>query len=63
MILIIIKEIYPAAKLDALDDIVPIDVVVPLDAVQKGSSADDHTAKKKEDEVSSRAAYGHSPKT
>ena len=40
MILIIIKEIYPAAKLDALDDIVPIDVVVPLDAVQKGSSAD-----------------------
>ena len=63
MILIIIKEIYPAAKLDALDDIVPVDVVVPLDAVQKGSSADDHTSRKKDDEMSSRATYGHSPKT
>ena len=63
MILIIIREIYPAAEPDALDDIVPVDVVIPLDAVQKGSNADDHTARKKEDEVSSRAAYGHSPKT
>ena len=40
MILIIIREIYPAAEPDALVDIVPVDVVVPLDAVQKGSSAD-----------------------
>ena len=40
MILIIIREIYPAAEPDALVIIVPIDVVVPLDAVQKGSSAD-----------------------
>jgi len=40
MILIIIIEIYSAAELDALVDIVPVDVVVPLDAVQKGSSAD-----------------------
>ena len=63
MILIIIREIYPAAEPDALVDIVHVNVVVPLDAVQKGSSADDHTARKKEDEVSSRAAYGHSPKT
>ena len=50
------------AEPDALVDIVPVDVVVLLDAVQKGSSADDHTARKKEDEASSRAAYGHSPK-
>ena len=63
MILIIKREIYPAAEPDALVDIVPVDVVVLLDAVQKGSSADDHTARKKEDEASSRAAYGHSPKT
>jgi len=40
MILIIIIEIYSAAELDALVDIVSVDVVVPLDAVQKGSSAD-----------------------
>ena len=40
MILIIIREIYPAAEPDALVDIVPVDVVVPLDAVQKESSAD-----------------------
>ena len=40
MILIIIREIYPAAEPDALVDILPIDVVVPLDAVQKASSAD-----------------------
>ena len=40
MILIIIREIYPAAEPDALVDIVPVDVVVPLDAVQKGSNAD-----------------------
>ena len=40
MILIIIREIYQAAEPDALVDIVPVDVVVPLDAVQKGSSAD-----------------------
>ena len=40
MILIIKRDIYPAAEPDALVDIVPIDVAVPLDAVQKGSSAD-----------------------
>ena len=40
MILIIIIEIYSTAELDALVDIVPVDVVVPLDAVQKGSCAD-----------------------
>ena len=40
MILIIIREIYQAAELDALVNIVPVDVVVPLDAVQKESSAD-----------------------
>ena len=40
MILIIIREIYQAAEPDALVDIVPVDVVVLLDAVQKGSSAD-----------------------
>ena len=40
MILIIIREIYPAAEPDALVDILPVNVVVPLDAVQKVSSAD-----------------------
>ena len=40
MILIIIREIYPAAEPDALVVIVPVDVVVLLDAVQKESSAD-----------------------
>ena len=38
--MIIIREIYPAAEPDALVVIVPVDVVVPLDAVQKESSAD-----------------------
>ena len=40
MILIIIREIYPAEEPDALVVIVPVDVVVLLDAVQKESSAD-----------------------
>ena len=40
MILIIIRAIYLAAEPDALVDIVPVDVAVPLVAVQKGSSAD-----------------------
>jgi len=40
MILIIIIEIYSTAELDALVDIVPVDVVVSLDAVQKGNNAD-----------------------
>ena len=40
MILIIIRAIYLAAELDALVNIVPVDVVVSLDAVQKGNSAD-----------------------
>ena len=63
MILIIIREIYPATEPDALVDIVHVDIVVPLDAVQKGSNADHHTTRKKEDEVSSRTTCGHSPKT
>jgi hypothetical protein len=28
-----VPKIYPAAEPDALEDIVPVDVVVPLDAV------------------------------
>ena len=40
MIFIIIRKIYPAAEPDALVDIVPVDVAVPLVAVQKGNSAD-----------------------
>ena len=35
-----ILETYPAAEPDALDDIVHVGVVVPLIAVQMGSSAD-----------------------
>ena len=62
MILIIKREIYPAVEPDALVDIVSVDAVVPLDAVQKGSNADqqrvedDHrTSRKGEDEASSSA--------
>ena len=62
MILIIISEIYPVAKPDALIDIVYVNVVVSLDVVQKGSNADHHTTRKKEDEVSSRTTCGHSQK-
>ena len=40
MIFIIIRKIYPAAEPDALVDIVPVDLAIPLDAVWKGSSAD-----------------------
>ena len=40
MILIIIRAIYLAAEPDALVDILPVAVVIPLDVVQKGSSAD-----------------------
>ena len=40
MILIIIRAIYLAAEPDALVHIVLVVVVVPLDAVQKVSSAD-----------------------
>ena len=40
MILIIIRAIYLAAEPDGLVHIVLVAVVVPLDAVQKGSSAD-----------------------
>jgi len=49
--------------LDALVDIVSVDVVVAFDAVQNGSSADHHTVRKKEDEASSGAVCGHSAKT
>ena len=54
MILIIISEIYPVAEPDALIDIVYVDVVAPLDVVQKGSNADqqrvedDHRTSRKE---------------
>jgi len=37
-------ETYPAAEPDALVDIVPVGVVVPLVAVQTGSSADHRRA-------------------
>jgi hypothetical protein len=40
MILIIIIKIYPAVEPEALVDIVHVGVVAPLDAVHKGSSAD-----------------------
>ena len=49
MILIIIRKIYPAAEPDALVDIVLVGVVVPLDAVQNGSSAD-HQRRREEDD-------------
>ena len=35
-----VPETYPAVEPDALDDIVPIGVVVPLVAVQMGSRVD-----------------------
>ena len=35
-----VSETYPVAEPNALDDIVPVGVVVPLVAVQMGSSAD-----------------------
>jgi hypothetical protein len=35
-----VLKTYLAAEPDALEDIVPIDVVVPLDAVQRRSRAD-----------------------
>jgi RNAse (barnase) inhibitor barstar len=35
-----VSDTYPAAELDALKDIVVVDVVVPLDAVQR--SRPDH---------------------
>ena len=35
-----VPEIYPAAEPDALEDIVPVDVIVPLDEVQMRSRAD-----------------------
>jgi len=49
--------------LDALVDIVTVDVVVAFDAVQNGNSADHHTVRKKEDETSSGVVCGHSAKT
>jgi len=47
MILIIIKEIYPAAEPDALVGIVRVDLVVLLDVVQKENSVNHHTTRKK----------------
>ena len=40
-------KIYPAAEPDALEDIVPVDVVVPLDAVQMRSRADHQLSSRK----------------
>ena len=71
MILIIIRKIYPAAELDALVDIVLVSVVVPLDAVQNGSSADHQRHREENDHRSTRkqrtkrvvVPQRHSPKT
>ena len=59
-----VPETYPAVELDALDDIVSVGVVVPLVAVQTGSSADQrrtfnvrrHQEEEDVDIVSSHAA-------
>ena len=42
-----VPETYPAAEPDALEDIVPVNVVVPLDAVQMRSSDDHQRSSKK----------------
>jgi len=71
MILIIKREIYPAAEPDALVDIVLVGVVVPLDAVQNGSSADHQRCREEDDHRSTRkermkrvvVPQRHSPKT
>jgi hypothetical protein len=42
-----VPETYPAAESDALEDIVPVDVVVPLDAVQRRSRADHQGSSRK----------------
>ena len=70
MILIIIRKIYPATEPDALVDIVLV-VVVPLDAVQNGSSADHQRHREEDDHRSTRkertkrvvVPQRHSPKT
>ena len=54
MILIIKREIYPVAEPDALVDIVLVGVVVPLDAVQNGSSADHQRCREEDDHRSTR---------
>ena len=43
-----IPETYPAAEPDALEDIVPVDVVVPLDAVQRRSRANHQRSSRKQ---------------
>jgi hypothetical protein len=45
----VIRIIYPAAELNALVDILPVDVVVRLDAVQNRSSAN-HQRHREEDD-------------
>jgi hypothetical protein len=42
-----VPETYPAAELDALEDIVPVDVVILLNAVQTRSRADHQRSSKK----------------
>jgi hypothetical protein len=42
-----VPETYPAAEPDALEDIVPVDVVIPLNAVQTRSRADHQRSSKK----------------
>ena len=54
MILITIRKIYPAAESDALVDIVLVDVVLPLDAVQNGSGADHQRRRKEDDHCTTR---------
>ena len=54
MILIIIRKLYSAAEPDALVDIVLVGVVVPLDAVQNGSSADHQRCREEDDHCSTR---------
>ena len=71
MILIIIRKLYSAAEPDALVDIVLVGVVVPLDAVQNGSSADnqrhweedDHRSTRKERTKRVVVPQRYSPKT
>jgi hypothetical protein len=49
-----VPETYLAAELDALEDIVPVDVIVPLDAVHMRSRAD-HLQSSRKRSASSRA--------
>ena len=57
-------ETYSTTKPNALVDIVPAGVVVPLDAVQKGSSADHQRAfavRREEEDIASSSAVSDTP--